>query len=620
MIWIFLKRAMIILYRGSIKLFRAIMKFSHATILIVLFSILSFWMANAYFAPPDFAAYYSYTRSLLHDGDLDFSDEYEHFEFQKHMLYITGKGYLSNDWPMGAGLLWSGFYLLGSVAARFFGSETNGFSQPYFSLVLTGILFYVGSGLFAAYHFLRKRYGAKISLWSVLLCFFGTPLLFYTFYGALMSHATGFFIVTLFIIVWAETIKERTPAQWALLGALGGIMTLTRPQHIATLIVLLVEAFIKHREGAFKSRADYAAQYIKGALVAFAAFIFALLPLFFYWSKFFGNPFHMPKLEEMRWFRPAIFEMLFSDYHGLLPWTPIVLLGALGLFLLWKKERILAAGLIAALLMQIYINSANEVWWAGGSFSNRRFTEYGFIFMLGLAALFSEGRMKFWLISAILFSAWSFLLVIAERLGFNTLDHYIPWNKTFFYEMTALLVAPWRWFPALWGDYAKISIIYRIILALLLANALVFADYIAAHLKNYINRKRLVLALIITVLLFFNILVLVGVVRTRPQPPEIAALLGQSNRFLWFNYYEYGYYLLSKKRLHKALAAFQKAHDLMPSQPQPLRYLGTIYEELGDYDKAEKYYLDAFALDPKYQNVRISLDRLRAKRRMNQFR
>ena len=79
---------MIILYRGSIKLFRAIMKFSHATILIVLFSILSFWMANAYFAPPDFAAYYSYTRSLLHDGDLDFSDEYEHFEFQKHMLYI----------------------------------------------------------------------------------------------------------------------------------------------------------------------------------------------------------------------------------------------------------------------------------------------------------------------------------------------------------------------------------------------------------------------------------------------------------------------------------------------------------------------------------------------------
>lgn len=595
-------------------------KLSHATTLLVLFSILSFWMANAYFAPPDFAAYYSYTRSLLHDGDLDFSDEYEHFQFEKHMLYITSRGYLSNDWPMGAGLLWSGFYLIGSAAARFLGSETDGFSLPYKSLVLTGILFYVGCGLFAAYHFLRKRYGSKVSFWSVLLCFFGTPLLFYTFYGALMSHATGFFIVTLFLIVWAETIGERTPAQWALLGALGGIMTLTRPQHIATLIVLPVEVFMKYREGAFKSNADYAPQYIKGALISLGAFIFGLLPLFIYWGKFFGNPFHMPKLEEMHWFRPALFEMLFSDYHGLLPWTPIVLLGALGLFFLWKKERILAAGLIAALLLQIYINSANEVWWAGGSFSNRRFTEYAFIFMIGLAALFSERRMRFWLMSAVLFAAWSFLLVVAERLGFNTLDHYIPWKKPFFQGMAGILAAPWRWFRALWGDYAKVPLIYRAILVLLLANALVFADYIAARLKNYIGRKRLIFALVIFVLLFFNILVIIGAVRTQPQPPEIAALLGRNNRFLWFNYYEYGYYLLSKGRFQKALAAYQKAHDLMPSQPQPLRYLGTIYEELGDYDKAEKYYLEAFALDPKYQNVRIALDRLREKRRMNQFR
>jgi len=101
----------------------------------------------------------------------------------------------------------------------------------------------------------------------------------------------------------------------------------------------------------------------------------------------------------------------------------------------------------------------------------------------------------------------------------------------------------------------------------------------------------------------------------------MASLLNKENRFLWFNYYEYGYYLLVKGRYQKALEAFQKSHQLKPDQPQPLRYIGSIYEALEDYDRAEQYYLEAFRLDPKYQNVKALLERLREKKllqKMNQ--
>jgi hypothetical protein len=582
---------------------------------LCIFLCLSFWMTNAYLEPPDFTAYYTYTHSLLHDRDLDFSNEYEHFEYQKHMLYVTNRGYLSNDWPMGTGLLWCGFYAAGGVLARLFESKTDGFSPPYIFAILIGILFYVGCGLMSAFYFIEKRYGAKTAFVATFTAFFGTPLLFYTFYGGLMSHATGFFILTIFFIVWGGTIQERTPAQWLLLGALGGLVALVRPQHIASLIVLPVEAFLKYKEGGLRPNTENRRQFLRGCLLALAPFLLGILPLFIYWGKFFGNPFHLPKLEEMHWFRPALYEMLFSDYHGLLPWTPLVLPGALGLLFLWKRERILTAGLLAVLILQIYINSANEIWWAGGSFSNRRFTEYSFIFMVGLAALLGERRGSPWIIVALLLAGWSFLLVIAERTGFNTLDHYIPWNWAFFRGLFYTLFAPWRWLKALWGNFGNAYFLARIGAIFILGALLIITWHLFIRLKISVRWQHIIAGAVLCAMIFINCLVLTGILRTQPLPAEITQRLDRTNRFLWFNYYEYGYYLLVRGRYQKALDAFQKAHALMPTQPQPLRYIGSIYEILEDYDRAEAYYLEAFSLDPKYQNVKVLLERLREKRK-----
>jgi tetratricopeptide (TPR) repeat protein len=574
---------------------------------------MGFWMSNAYYAPPDFAVYFSYTHTLLSDRDLDFLNEYEHFGFEKHLFYVTGEGYISNDWPIGAGILWMPFFCLGSVVARLSGSPPDGFGIPYLSLVMVGILFFVGSGLYAGFIFLEKRYRTKWAFLTVLLCFFGTSLLFYACYGGWMSHATGFCIVTLFFILWAETISERKRIDWILLGFLAGLMTLTRPQHIASLIVFPIELFFRIKKSSFKTFPWK--KETMGWLLLFLAFLIAFLPQLVFWGKIYGHPFSFPKLEEMHWFSPRIRETLFSDYHGILPWTPLVLLGSMGLLFVWKREKVLAAGLFVALALQIYINSANEVWWAGGSFGNRRITEYAFPVMVGLAGLFEEKRRRFWIIPAILFSAWSFLLVVAERAGALTLANYVPWNAQFFQTLIPIITAPWKWFGYVHGNFADLAGFYRMIAILFLGILFLVAGLLFEQRKIFVKRRMMIVSILFVFLALSNVLVLVSAKRTSPLKQELRENFYKENRFLWNNYYEYGFYLMQKRRYQEALEVYLKAKNLLPERPQPYRYIGSIYESFGDFDKAEQYYREALKLNPDYTRVKVLLEELQYKMR-----
>jgi len=588
---------------------------SFPLILLLLLLILSFWMTNAYLAPPDFAAYYSYPRSILFDRDLDFSSEYEHFGYQKHMFYVTSANRLSNDWPMGTGLVWTVFLAAGSVPALVSGQPLDGYGAPFLSLVTIGILFLVGCGLFGAFRFLARRFGEKTAFASVLMGFFGTPLLFYSFYGGLMSHATGFFVITFFFILWADTIRERKRIHWILLGFLAGLMALVRPQHILCLVVFPVEYLFKKRGESREGETFQGGEFLRGSLFAFFFFILALLPRFFYRGVVYGNPFFLPKLEEMHWFRPALFETLFSDYHGLLPWTPLVLPGSLGLFFLWKKNRIMAAGFLACLVLQLYVNSANQVWWAGGSFSNRRFTGYGFIFMGGLAALLEDKKRRLWLVPCVLFCMWSFLLVIAERMQLITLEHYIPWNGAFFRSLGSVLGSPHKWPAALWGDFAGLSLFPRFVAVFFLGGLFLGMGYLFSW-KRIMERKPVgVIGAILIYYIFVTVMVAVSSIRTPALPEKTAGRCYKTNRFLWNNYYEEGFYLLLKGRLQKSLSAFHKARNLIPERPQPYRYIGAIHEELGEYDEAERYYLEALSIDPNYLTAKKSLEAMRRKRK-----
>ncbi|HPB30912.1 MAG TPA: tetratricopeptide repeat protein, partial [Candidatus Sumerlaeota bacterium] len=270
-------------------------------------------------------------------------------------------------------------------------------------------------------------------------------------------------------------------------------------------------------------------------------------------------------------------------------------------------------GFITVLLLQIYVNSANEIWWGGGSFSNRRLAEYSFIFMAGLATLFKdERRFRVWIVPAAVMALWTLLLVIAERCGNLTLAHYVPWKADFLKNVFGSLAGPWP--ASLSGDFGGVDISGRICATVCLG--LLFAGLLIITARKSIIHDCSIQAaggLLIAVTLVV-LITAAAALRTRPLSPDEAEGYYRENRFLWGNYYEYGYYLVNKGRLPEALKAYENAVNLLPERPQPYRYIGTIYEASGDWDRAEHYYREALKISPDYTQARMLLEGLALRR------
>src|SRR5262249_40433235 len=124
---------------------------------------------------------------------------------------------------------------------------------------------------------------------------------------------------------------------------------------------------------------------------------------------------------------PYLLNTFFSSRHGLLYWTPLLWAGFLGLLLLWRRDRRLALLLLPPVAVRSYVNVGWGDWWAGGSFSNRRFDSLLPLLAIGLALCLAalqralERRPAALLVAAgLVLSAWNLLQMQQYR------DNRIP--------------------------------------------------------------------------------------------------------------------------------------------------------------------------------------------------
>ena len=66
----------------------------------------------------------------------------------------------------------------------------------------------------------------------------------------------------------------------------------------------------------------------------------------------------------------------------------------------------------------------------------------------------------------------------------------------------------------------------------------------------------------------------------------------------------------ANKRYEKALEYLIKSNKKKPNQPNTLNYLGFTNRKLGNYEIAEKYYLDGLKIDPKHNGINEYLGEL----------
>lgn len=96
----------------------------------------------------------------------------------------------------------------------------------------------------------------------------------------------------------------------------------------------------------------------------------------------------------MQWGEPALAAVLFSDWHGLFTWTPVVAVAVAGTAGLWRRDRSVGIAAVAVMISAWYVNAAVSDWWAGEAFGSRRFLSCFPFFVLGLGAVMARWEQR----------------------------------------------------------------------------------------------------------------------------------------------------------------------------------------------------------------------------------
>ncbi len=392
----------------------------------------------------DPVGYYSWIRSLIIDGNLDISNEFNHFGTIQRGFSPTG--YTYNEYPIGSALLWLPFFLFAHFVSRIaeligFHVVLDGYGAQYIWAVSLGSVLYAFVGIVLIYRLCKQFFSTALSALAVASVWLSSPLLFYMYCHPVMSHANDFFAYSLFLFVWYKTSRWQNCRAAALRGASAGLCALIRQQNAVLVFFLLGEYVIEgiraYRGGA--GLTSFRASF-KNLTVFSLTWWAIFLPQLIVWKVVFGqwfvwNPYGKTVSVGFDWLHPHCLEVLFSTDRGLFVWAPILLLGTAGFFLLRRQNTNLALLLIVNVCLQMYVVSSWTCWNGAVSFGPRLFINMLPGFMLGFAALIDaiekhKSVMRKWLVGlCTVFVAWNFMLIVRYALEDLPRSGAIPIEK-----------------------------------------------------------------------------------------------------------------------------------------------------------------------------------------------
>jgi len=257
----------------------------------------------------------------------------------------------------------------------------------------------------------RLGVGPDLARLATGLAILTGPLAVYGTRAYLNAHLGGALLVALALhqgLLWLESGRG---ASAVAMGLAGGLACANRWQDAVIVAPLFVAIFASRGEG--RGRAL--------ALAAAAAGLAGSIQLLA-WQIQFGTPFLVPQgAGYMQWLRPRLLPLLFSTYHGLVPWNPGFALGLLGLALLalgrWSPPDRLRLPLVALAVgaaLTLYVSACPGDWWGRDSFGPRRLTSLVAPVAVGLGALLHRLERITRLLASALLALWSVVAVSAH--------------------------------------------------------------------------------------------------------------------------------------------------------------------------------------------------------------
>jgi hypothetical protein len=261
---------------------------------------------------------------------------------------------------------------------------------------------------------------------SVAAAMVGTPTLSYALFDPSQSHAASFSTGSLLVAV--TLLDRKRPLPLELLGLCLGFATMMRWQDGvlgAMLLPRLLEVIRTHRM-AGGSLVGFSWKVLRSLLRLAGPAILLMVPQMLFWKRIYGQWILVPPGPDfLPFWRPAVIQMLFSTWNGAFVWSPVLLVGLVGLFRL--EDRRLRICILLAIVAHIYICALLLDWWGGRSFGCRRLVSLAPLAGLGLAIL-SHACLKrqaaFFglLLSVVVCSGWNMQMIVCQRYG------VMPWN------------------------------------------------------------------------------------------------------------------------------------------------------------------------------------------------
>ena len=381
--------------------------------IVAAFAVLAFLFLAPGYIRPDSVAVFSYVRSAVIDGDFAFFNEWALAGLVRNGVTmfseVTPTGALANHWWIGTSILAAPSYLI----ARLFHGPHDGFGGIYgVVLAMTNVAFAAWT-MVIAWSFIKRK--ASIPLIATIV---GTPFFWYAFVFPLGTHMAGALAIAL---VFVALFRSESGVA---AGLATGLAIIVRLQHFVIIPAVLYVAWQQRR------RLEWWLAAIGGGALAIACQAVA-------WLAIYGTPLgpitRGATLAGTTWmpFRNiALLPVLFSSYHGLFAWAPVVFLALLGWISAarsFEAERSMVA--VASLLMfageWIANGTFDRYWWGGMSFGPRRFVDLALPIAIGLAYFTTaiSSRAAYALMAAC--SLWSIGLMAAAEAHTISLARFV---------------------------------------------------------------------------------------------------------------------------------------------------------------------------------------------------
>jgi len=348
----------------------------------------------------DGEGYYMYLPALLIDDDLTLTTLAER-RFNGHIPLWTGAiklaeapGYVIK-YPAGEALLLAPFFALGAALAAVQSLPVDGYSRPFqYCAALAGPV-YGTVGLMMLWDVLRRRFSITVTATSLGVVVFGTNLYHYSTYDSVFSHVFSFFLVCALLRSTEKLYASPSTSTFTMTGVIMGLLVLVRPTNALWMLMPLAygwssgSAVIVRLQLWWKHSGQIAV-----ALVAGAAIVAIQLS---YWKAATGdwwiNAYALNN-EFFDFSNPQLANVLFSVRKGLFFWSPLWLVGLLGVWALRRHAPEYFWPIALFLPLSTWVIASWHCWWYGGSFGSRPYVEATPLLCICMASLMSLARRR----------------------------------------------------------------------------------------------------------------------------------------------------------------------------------------------------------------------------------